>query len=53
MAKNKFIPYYGGKGGTMNDGTGFGGEPVVKKTKLSDKNSPMSMLKRGMQGKKS
>ncbi len=40
-----FVPTYGGKvGGKMSNGAGWGGELKAKK-------DPMSMLKRGMQGK--
>lgn len=31
----KFVPYYGGKGGKMSNGAGWGGEPpkkIIKKT---------------------
>jgi len=48
-----FMPSYGGKiGGKMSNGAGWGGEPVVKKKKLTIKNTPIAMLKRGMMGKK-
>lgn len=49
----KFVPYYGGYGGKMSSGAGWGGEkPVAKKKKLSVKKDPMGILKRGMQGAK-
>lgn len=58
----KFVPYYGGYGGKMSSGAGWGGEKpkkvvkiggmVLKKKKLSVKKDPMGILKRGMQGAK-
>jgi len=50
---DKFVPYYGGYGGKMSSGEGWGGEkPTTKKKKLPIKKDPVQMLKRGMQGAK-
>jgi len=53
IKQETFTPYYGGFGGKMSSGAGWGGEaPIVKKKKLSIKDDPKAMLLRGMQGKK-
>jgi len=45
--KKPFKPYYGGVGGKMSNGVGWGGEVPLK-----EKKKALNMLKKGMQGKK-